>query len=98
LKISKKLLKIAKIFEPRFWKRFGSLLGGVWEAKISDFRTFFMNFSNQKSNKNFGRQKNGKNWKKEQMTVQCGGVRRPLGGRIYRIGGAQHASNFKFSL
>ena len=31
--------------EPRFWKDFGRVLGGVWEAKILDFRTFFDVFS-----------------------------------------------------
>ena len=40
LKISKKSIKIASFLELRFWKRFGSLLGGVWEAKFSDFHTF----------------------------------------------------------
>ena len=51
VKIFQKSLKIASFFRLRFWKRFGFLLGGVWEAKISDFRTFFMIFSSQKSNK-----------------------------------------------
>ena len=31
--------------EHRFWKDFGRVLGGVWEAKILDFRTFFDVFS-----------------------------------------------------
>ena len=91
VKFSKKSLKIASFFELRFWKRFGSLLGGVWEAKISDFHTFFVFFSSQQSNRNFGRQKNGKNWEKEPSSAQCGGVCRPMGERIYRKGGAQHA-------
>ena len=98
VKIFKKSLKIASFFRLRFWKRFGSLLGGVWEAKISDFRTFFVIFSSQKSNRNFGRQQkqkkleNGAAVPKVKRNVQV------QGGRIYRMGGAQHASNFKFSL
>ena len=98
LKISQKVSKIAIFFGLWFWKRFWSLLGGVWEAKIGDFRTLFMFFSMPKSTRNFGGQKNGKNRKKERIPAQKHGMCGAVGERIYRIGGAQHASNFKFGL
>ena len=33
--------------EHRFWKDFGRVLEGFWEAKILDFRIFFTIFSTQ---------------------------------------------------
>ena len=44
-KIVQKLSKFACFLGPRFWKGFGRVLGGFWEAKILDFRTFFDVFS-----------------------------------------------------
>ena len=50
------------------------------------------------SGDDFWGQKNGKKWKTAPKDAECGGLYRPLGGRIHRMGGAQHASILKFSL
>ena len=72
-------------FGHRFWKDFGKVLGGLWEAKILDFRIFFDVFFDAKFRVQLGRAKNRK--KRPQKTFSpffklgaavCAG----LGGRI----------------
>ena len=63
-KIVQKLSKFACFLGPRFWKGFGRVLGGFWEAKILDFRTFFAVFSMQNFECNLEGQKKRKKRKK----------------------------------
>ena len=46
---AKNSLKIACFLGPRFWRHFGQVLGGFWEAKIHDFRCFFEKKRKQKT-------------------------------------------------
>ena len=59
---------------PRFWKHFGKVLGGVWEANIVDFRIFFSFFSMQNLECNLEGQKIKKKTKRQQITASWGEV------------------------
>ena len=64
---------------------FGTVLGGFWEAKILDFRTFFVIFSMQNLECNLEGQKTEKNVGKTRAVIifsADSAVRAGLGGRI----------------
>ena len=65
---SKKRCKIACFLEPRFGKVLGRVLGGFWEPKILDFRTFFDVFSKHFSNTILEGQKIEKSGPKRERT------------------------------
>ena len=80
---------------------FGSVLGPFWEGfgrPKSVIFTFFRDFFKSKIEQKFWKAKTQEKLENVAQDAPCGGVCRPVGERIYRIGGAQHGQNFKFSL
>ena len=67
-----------------FWKDFGRVWGGFWEAEILDFRTFFVIFSKQNLECNLEAQKIEKKRRQNDLRHQFGvaaAVCAALGGR-----------------
>ena len=65
---------------PRFWKHFGKVLGGVWEAKILDFRIFLKKFFDAKFGVQLGRATNQTKKQKATDYRLLGRGRRSSGG------------------
>ena len=80
--------------EHRFWKDFGKVLEGFWEAKILDFRIFFVIFSMQILECKLEGQKIEKKGFKIFLPAIFA-VSAALGGRIIGWGEGKFGLNFK---